>query len=382
MKPLRLDFVSIVSVLVPMTACAQHEWRAIELAGAPAARSDATTVWTGREVLQWGGLDVGDRYLGDGGAFDPATNTWRTISRQGAPSARAWHTAVWTGREMLVWGGCDADSELGDGAAYDPVSDRWRPLPSCGAPDARGSHVAVFNGACMLVWAGVDENHAFSRGGLLDPVKNTWTPCTFHCGQLTPRSLPGVWTGREFLLWGGINGSSVLGHGISFVPAKRRATLMNATGAPAPRARHAAVWTGRALVVWGGTRSIRGGRPLGDGASYDPVTRRWAALPVAGAPSARFGHAFAWTGTELCIAGGATKPTGDALRDTWVWHPEHGWRHLPDLPAPRAGAHAVATPYGVILLGGRDAKQPCRGGFRAVVSLRRPAVPRTAPAKK
>src|SRR5437870_2349067 len=55
--------------------------------------------------------------------------TWRQISTAGAPSARWAHTAVWTGREMLVWGGSYLTvltlgfPERGDGAAYNPATD-------------------------------------------------------------------------------------------------------------------------------------------------------------------------------------------------------------------------------------------------------------------
>ena len=43
------------------------------------------------------------------------------------PSARAYHTAVWTGSEMIVWGGWDGGYEA-DGGRYDPVTDSWTPL--------------------------------------------------------------------------------------------------------------------------------------------------------------------------------------------------------------------------------------------------------------
>ena len=40
-----------------------------------------------------------------GGRYDPATDSWRPTSTQNAPSARSGPTAVWTGSEMIVWGG-------------------------------------------------------------------------------------------------------------------------------------------------------------------------------------------------------------------------------------------------------------------------------------
>lgn len=65
--------------------------------------------------------------LGDGAAYDPATNLWTPLASAGAPSPRVYQMAVWTGQEMLVWGGCgncnptgEGISPLHDGAAYTP----------------------------------------------------------------------------------------------------------------------------------------------------------------------------------------------------------------------------------------------------------------------
>ena len=36
------------------------------------------------------------------------------------------HTAVWTGSEMIVWGGVSSEQSLANtGGRYDPVSDTW-----------------------------------------------------------------------------------------------------------------------------------------------------------------------------------------------------------------------------------------------------------------
>ena len=54
-------------------------------------------------MIVWGGND-GDR-LNTGGRYNPSTNSWTATSTTNAPTARAVHTAVWTGNEMIVWGG-------------------------------------------------------------------------------------------------------------------------------------------------------------------------------------------------------------------------------------------------------------------------------------
>jgi hypothetical protein len=45
--------------------------------------------------------------LNTGGRYDPATDSWAATPFTGAsvPSGRWYHTAVWTGTEMIVWGG-------------------------------------------------------------------------------------------------------------------------------------------------------------------------------------------------------------------------------------------------------------------------------------
>jgi hypothetical protein len=57
-------------------------------------------VWGGETGL--GGLIA---YTNDGGQYDPAANVWTPTTTFEAPSARSSHTAVWTGNQMLVWGG-------------------------------------------------------------------------------------------------------------------------------------------------------------------------------------------------------------------------------------------------------------------------------------
>ena len=46
-------------------------------------------------------------YLNTGGRYNPSTDSWTATSTTNAPTARVTHTAVWTGSEMIVWGGTD-----------------------------------------------------------------------------------------------------------------------------------------------------------------------------------------------------------------------------------------------------------------------------------
>jgi hypothetical protein len=54
-------------------------------------------------MVIWGGYD--GSYLNTGGQYDPFADTWIPTATAGAPSEGAYHTAVWTGSQMIVWGG-------------------------------------------------------------------------------------------------------------------------------------------------------------------------------------------------------------------------------------------------------------------------------------
>jgi hypothetical protein len=56
--------------------------------------------------------------LNTGGKYNPSTDSWTATSITNAPIAREEHTAVWTGTEMIVWGGSDSTSDLNTGGRY------------------------------------------------------------------------------------------------------------------------------------------------------------------------------------------------------------------------------------------------------------------------
>jgi N-acetylneuraminic acid mutarotase len=60
--------------------------------------------------------------LNDGARYNLAANTWTTMTTVGAAHPRESHTAVWTGNEMVVWGGYDrgALNYLNDTVSYSP----------------------------------------------------------------------------------------------------------------------------------------------------------------------------------------------------------------------------------------------------------------------
>ncbi len=153
----------------------------------PEANAGISAVWTGTEMIVWGGTEVGGSKFNSGSRYDPATDTWRTTSGVNAPFPRKQHSAVWTGTEMIVWGGCGLLDEhfcqINTGGRYDPLTDTWEATATAGAPSPRIDHTAVWTGTQMIVWGGCrfvnDACNAQSlgnSGGRYDPSTNSWQP--------------------------------------------------------------------------------------------------------------------------------------------------------------------------------------------------------------
>ena len=83
------------------------------------ARSGHQAVWTGTEMIVWGGVN-GIGSLSTGGRYNPSTDSWAATSTANAPTAGG--TAVWTGSEMIIWG---AGNYLNTGGRYNPGTDTW-----------------------------------------------------------------------------------------------------------------------------------------------------------------------------------------------------------------------------------------------------------------
>src|SRR5438132_929245 len=62
-------------------------------------------------------------------------DTWTATSTTSAPAARELHTAVWTGSEMIVWGGLSSGGRLNTGGRYNPGTDnKKRPTTASEPP--------------------------------------------------------------------------------------------------------------------------------------------------------------------------------------------------------------------------------------------------------
>src|SRR5205814_5328282 len=89
-------------------------------------------------------------------------DTWTPTP--GSPDPRVGHTAVWTGTEMIIWGGSSFDT-FNTGARYNPPTDTWRVTSTASAPTPRAAHTAVWTGSEMVVWGGSGFFGRLNTGG-------------------------------------------------------------------------------------------------------------------------------------------------------------------------------------------------------------------------
>ena len=127
-------------------------WTPTATTNAPSPRSSHLAVWTGSLMVVWGGYaDPVAGALDTGGRYDPLTDTWTPTYSTGSPSRRHGHTAVWTGNQMIVWGGGPGGYYLDTGGRYNLATDSWTPTSSVDVPSPRIGHTAVWTGSHMIV---------------------------------------------------------------------------------------------------------------------------------------------------------------------------------------------------------------------------------------
>jgi hypothetical protein len=330
--------------------------------GQLAHRKGAAVVWTGKRLIVWGGAIFRGTDLQtfpDGAAYDPRGGRWEPLPpapehlwlRGGNP------LVVWTGREMLLWGGVTITDPEGNpnagrpanGLAYDPERRTWRRLPDRPAQLSRSHDKwAVWTGRELLV--GEVEETSIGGGTVAaayDPAANRWrllppSPAlTGGYGHLRARTA--MWAGPRLLVWNywsatarsRFDETSVADRpdevpdGIdlwAYDPATNRWTVLPAPPGQVRRIADwsAMVWTGQEVVVASLRMETIGGRdrPAGVAGRYNPDRARW--TPIAPQPSPVSRPNLVWTGS--------------ALVETWanaVYDPAtDGWLRLPALPEP------------------------------------------------
>lgn len=312
-------------------------WEATSTLHAPSPREDSTAVWTGYEMIVWGGND--GSYLNTGARYNPATDSWQKISTVNAPGGCSTPVSVWSGQEMIVW--CGRIITGDKGARYNPTTDTWTSMSTLNAPGGLNHSTAVWTGAEMIVWGGYGSTYSNS-GGRYKPATDTWQPTT-RTGAPAPRVYhTAVWSGSEMIIWGGDGGPyvNISDTGGGYDPVTDSWRDISSSGFLYTKVGHVANWTGSDMVVWNGntnsgrynpvtnnwsqiaslkallTRSsplsnwaeeqmiVWGGGSMNSGGSYNPSTDSWSLMSFSGAPSGRSDGVSVWTGSEFIVWGG------------------------------------------------------------------------------
>ena len=295
-----------------------------------AGRSTMASVWTGTEMLLWGG-DTPVGQMADGAGFDPRTGEWRLLP-EGPLSARNAPAAAWTGSEMLLWGGSSSDGDAVDGAAFDPESNEWRPIADAPFASA-GRPTAVWSGTEMLVFAGFNSRSVAAY----DPAADRWRSLPELPRPLLAPNPTVTWTGTELVavtIDGAIVALEPSADSWSTLPAFVDPVALAWTGTtllavgrdlaavldaeneawdhfaerPAELSLGDVVtaWTGTLLLTWDGLQA----------SVIDPVARVWHSTPAAvGGGSLRIQPAAVWAdGVFLAWGGFASHADGVMLR--------------------------------------------------------------------
>ena len=152
-------------------------WTQTNINGSPSARILSEAIWTGSEMIVWGG-STGQRTAKHGRALQSGDRRLDGNFDADAPTARVFHTIIWTGSQMIVWGGSNltATNNFNTGGRYNPANDTWTATSTINAPTGRNSHTAIWTGTEMMIWGGMANANLFNTGGRYNPVTDTWTP--------------------------------------------------------------------------------------------------------------------------------------------------------------------------------------------------------------
>lgn len=305
-------------------------WRQLP-AGPLSARGGHSMIWTGADVIVWGGADWNGRPLTDGAAFDPATGRWRLLPEGGPRDVVT--RAVWTGVDMVTVSATET-------VRYDPRRERWRTAPTLPLPaghtvtdrvvaagdavvvvtepvtrdDAPAvfaldsgadgwrrladppvrltvEHVVLADGDDVHILGPVDELRTASVILRLGDEAPTWTPT---------RSPPGL-EGRDLRKLLGAAGDRIVLWGASADGQSNYAAVRDGSGwrlldpGPLP-----ATWAAESL--WMDDRLLVWDRLANHGAILDPVGNRWTRVDRPPVP-VRLPRPAVWTTSGLFVWG-------------------------------------------------------------------------------
>ena len=275
-------------------------WRALPKAPI-AGRLGESAVWTGREMIVWGGVTrsgLGQREPradSDGAAYNPATRRWHRIASPPSGVLGGGGTgSAWTGREMVVWAGNSPEGRAG-GAVYNPRTNTWRRLAK-GPLGVREGYASVWTGSELLIFGGHTGGVAAPTAAALNPRTGSWRrlPALNAVKGLAVAN-GAVWDGREAFV-------SARGLLIAFNPKTdrvRRISIAKAHIALQERSQLDPIgWTGAEVVFSTGAGTSSQSITV---VGYNPTTGRW---QKAGVAPCKGSTQVAWIGDRLVAACG------------------------------------------------------------------------------
>jgi hypothetical protein len=294
-------------------------------------RQGADVLWSGDEMIVWGGRTPDGEWAPGGAAFNPATDVWRVFEGPGVPELMP-SRAAWTDRGMVV---------VTAGGTYlgDVATDSWEKIAD-GVEPPESPHQILGVGSDVYIWAGGGIIRLAPSGweelrGLEVSTGRSWALALRDWdGRLLVSLLPGdrceghdyyVWTDDswerlpEVSLASGDWADCSLASQVAVVDAgplawddDQHATMLfdEASGG----------WATIETIPMPGWDSPPGGLVMGDrllvpsggsGAVYDPGSGEWERVTL---PGNGYDTQLVWTGKEVLAFGAARN-------DAWRWSP-------------------------------------------------------------
>jgi hypothetical protein len=141
------------------------------------AHGDAAGVWTGTQLLVWGGQGRNGHDYATGASWTPATHTWSKLPTSPL-SPRYAPASVWTGSSWFLWGGWAGmygDRRPADGALYDPATRTWTSLPAAPVTRYRDAQAYLVGSKVVLVTTTERAAARRLRADVYNPATNAWT---------------------------------------------------------------------------------------------------------------------------------------------------------------------------------------------------------------
>jgi hypothetical protein len=279
---------------------ARRAWRPIAPSPVGVAGGDGGAAWTGTEMVVFASPSF-DR--AGAAAYDPRQDVWHRLPA-GPLGPRESYVSVWTGRELLVFGGNRGDTiATPTAAALDPRTGRWRVLEAFTPLRGLMPTGAVWTGHEAFV-AGTPRGGKGTRLYAFDPGTGVLRTIALPAAAVKPVG----WTGGRVVFTRSADALFSATALRLYAPAAGRWSAAR----PAPCALPTHTYTQSA---WIGTRFVAAcGRDRLQ--VYTPRTNRWRAILTGASPLGSLGWgAIVWTGRTLIAWGGTVYAPGNPMPD-------------------------------------------------------------------